>query len=102
MPTSIARARVAPRRKRANRSCSSGSTPRGRGAFARLTKVIARVGERDQAWHHLAVVVGDEIVAFPEVDFDVYPNGIVDAPHIRIATPTEADARRLARRVRGE
>jgi hypothetical protein len=77
-------------------------TPRGRGAFARLTKVVARIGGRDQAWHHFAVVVGDEIVAFPEVDFDAYPNGIVDAPDIRIEAPTEADARRLARRVRGE
>ena len=77
-------------------------TPRGRGAFAKLTREIARVGGRDQAWHHLAVVVRDEIVAFPEIDFDVYPDGIADSPELRIATPTQADARWLAAAVRGE
>lgn len=77
-------------------------TPQGRSAFARLTKEAARVGGRDQAWHHLAVVVGDEIVAFPEVDFDVYPDGIANAPELRIATANDVDARKLARRLRGE
>ena len=55
----------------------------GRQAFARLTKEVARTGGRDQGWHHVAVVVGDEIVAFPEIDFDVYPDGIPDAPGIQ-------------------
>ena len=76
-------------------------TPGGRDAFARLTREVARVGGRDQAWHHLAVVVGDEIVAFPEVDFDVYPDGIANSLEIRIATANDADARRLAKKVRG-
>ena len=44
----------------------------GTEAFRRLTREVARQGGRDQGWHHVAVVVGDEIVAFPEVDFDVY------------------------------
>ncbi len=48
-------------------------TSDGRLAFARLTKEVARTGGRDQGWHHIAVVVDDEIVAFPEIDFDVYP-----------------------------
>src|SRR4029079_10481722 len=55
-------------------------TSPGRRAFARLTKEVARTGGRDQGWHHVGVVVGDEIVAFPEIDFDVYPDGIANAP----------------------
>ena len=48
-------------------------TADGRKAFARLSKEVARTGGRDQGWHHVAVVVGDEIVAFPEIDFDSLP-----------------------------
>lgn len=77
-------------------------TAEGRQAFARLTKEVARTGGRDQGWHHVAVVVGDEIVAFPEVDFDVYPDGIPDAPAIRVAAASDADARDLVERLRGE
>jgi len=75
-------------------------TAQGRQAFARLTKEVARVGGRDQGWHHIAVVVGDEIVAFPEIDFDAYPDGLPDAPGIQIAAASNADARDLARRLR--
>ena len=77
-------------------------TPEGSTAFARLTKRAARVGGRDQAWHHVAVVVGDEIVSFPQIDFDVYPDGIADAPAIQIAAASDADARELVRRLRGD
>ena len=75
-------------------------TPDGRRAFARLTREVARTGGRDQGWHHLAVVVGDEIVAFPEVDFDVYPNGIPDAPGIQFPAASGVDARGLVERLR--
>jgi hypothetical protein len=75
-------------------------TPEGRRAFARLTKEVARTGGRDQGWHHLAVVVGDEIVAFPEVDFDVYPDGIPNAPGIQFPAASEVDARELVERLR--
>ena len=75
-------------------------TAEGRAAFARLTREVARYGARDQAWHHLAVVVGDEVVDFPEVDFDAYPNGIPDAPGLQIAALSVADARDLAERLR--
>jgi hypothetical protein len=75
-------------------------TPAGRRAFARLTKEVARTGGRDQGWHHVAVVVGDEIVAFPEVDFDVYPDGIPNAPGIQIVAASDADARDLVERLR--
>ena len=76
-------------------------TAEGRDAFARVTKRAARVGGRDQAWHHVAVVVGDEIVAFPEIDYDAYPDGFPDAPAIQIAAASDADARDLVRRLRG-
>lgn len=76
-------------------------TSDGREAFGRLTREVARYGARDQAWHHLAIVVGDEVIAFPEVDFDAYPNGIADAPSLQITAVSEADARDLAERLRG-
>jgi hypothetical protein len=77
-------------------------TSRGSDAFARLTKEAARVGGRDQAWHHVAVVVGDEIVAFPQIDFDDYPDGIADAPALQITAVSDADARELVERLRGD
>jgi hypothetical protein len=76
-------------------------TPAGSDAFARLSKEVARVGGRDQGWHHIAVVVGDEIVAFPEIDFDVYPNGIPDAPSLQLTTASAQDAQQLVERLRG-
>lgn len=77
-------------------------TAEGRKAYARLTKEVARTGGRDQGWHHVAVVVGDEIVAFPEIDFDVYPDGLPDAPAIQVVAASDADARALVERLRGE
>jgi len=75
-------------------------TSEGRRAFARLSKEVARTGGRDQGWHHLAVVVGDEIVAFPEIDFDVYPDGFPDAPGVQFPAASGADARELVERLR--
>ena len=76
-------------------------TAEGRKAFAQVTKEAARIGGRDQGWHHVAVVVGDEIVAFPEIDYDDYPDGFTDAPGIQIVAASDADARELVRRLRG-
>lgn len=76
-------------------------TASGSRAFAALTKTAARIGGRDQVWHHVAVVVGDEIVAFPEVDFDRYPDGLVAAPSIRVVAANAAEADDLVRRLRG-
>ncbi len=76
-------------------------TEAGRTAFARLTRDVAHYGGRDQGWHHLAVVVGDEIVAFPEVDFDAFPDGIPDASSVQFAALDTGDARELVRRLRG-
>ena len=76
-------------------------TAEGTEAFGRLTREVARHGGRDQGWHHVAVVVGDEIVAFPEVDFDVHPDGLPDAPGIEITAASGADARDLVERLRG-
>jgi preprotein translocase subunit SecD len=76
-------------------------TAEGTRAFARVTKEAARIGGRDQGWHHVAVVVGDEIVAFPEIDYDDFPNGFPDAPAIQIVAASDADARDLIRRLRG-
>jgi hypothetical protein len=76
-------------------------TAEGSRAFARVTKEAARIGGRDLGWHHVAVVVGDEIVAFPEIDYDRYPDGFTDAPGIHVAAASDADARDLVRRLRG-
>ncbi len=78
-----------------------GLTADGRSAFARLTKEAARAGGRDQAWHHVAVVVGEEIVAFPEIDFDVHPDGIAGSRELRIAAAGRADADKLTRLLSG-
>jgi preprotein translocase subunit SecD len=77
-------------------------TAEGRRAFAGLTREAARFGARDQGWHHVAVVVGDEIVAFPQIDYDDHPNGITAAPGIQITAATVARARDLARRLRDD
>jgi SecD-like export protein len=76
-------------------------TAEGRKAFARVTKEAARIGGRDLGWQHVALVVGDEIVAFPEIDYDDYPDGITDAPAVRFVAAGAADARDLVRRLRG-
>lgn len=76
-------------------------TTAGTAAFARLTLEVARFGARDEAWHHVAIVVGDEIVAFPQVDYDAYPDGITGAPAIQIFAASPTDARDLVRRLRG-
>ncbi len=76
-------------------------TAAGSRAFARVTKEAARLGGRDQGWHHIAVVVGDEIVAFPEIDYDSYPDGFPHAPAIQIVAVSDADAQNLVRRLRG-
>ena len=77
-------------------------TADGRIAFAQVTREAARIGGRDQGWHHVAVVIGDEIVAFPHVDYDEYPDGFPDAPAIEFVAASDADARDLVRRLRGE
>ena len=76
-------------------------TAEGRTAFAQVTREAARVGGRDQGWHHVAIVVGDEIVAFPQIDYDEYPDGFTDAPAIQFVAASDADARDLVRRLRG-
>ena len=77
-------------------------TDEGRDAFARLTE-RSRPSRRTRSGRGTTspIVVGDEIVAFPEVDFDVYPDGFPDAPGIQIAAVSEADARDLVERLRG-
>jgi hypothetical protein len=77
-------------------------TAEGSRAFARVTKDAARIGGRDQGWHHVAIVVGDEIVAFPEVDYDSYPDGFTHAPGIRMGAASDADADALVKRLRGD
>lgn len=77
-------------------------TADGRRAYARLTREVARVGGRDQTWHHVALVVGDEIVAFAQVDFDQFPDGFEDAPAVQITAAGDTDARKLVERLRGD
>lgn len=76
-------------------------TAEGTAAFGRLTREVARYGGRDQGWHHVAVVVGDEVIAFPEIDFDQYPNGIPNAPSLQLTAASAADADDLVERLRG-
>ena len=76
-------------------------TADGAVAFAQVTKEAARTGGRDQAWHHVAVIVGDEIVAFPQVDYDAFPDGIANAPSIHIVAASDADADRIVGLLRG-
>ncbi len=76
-------------------------TAEGRTAFAQVTREAARVGGRDQGWHHVAIVVGNEIVAFPQIDYDEYPDGFTDTPAIQFVAASEADARELVRKLRG-
>jgi len=76
-------------------------TSEGRRAFAALTKEAARVGGRDLGWHHVAIVVGDEIVAFPQIDYDSFPDGFPNAREFQIAAASDADADQLVRRLRG-
>ena len=92
--------RTTPGTKAGEELVSLALTPEGSRAFARLTKEVARTGGRDQGWHHIAVVVGDEIVAFPEIDFDVYPDGIPNAPAIQFPAASAADAANLVERLR--
>ena len=77
-------------------------TAEGREAFARVTFEAARVGGRDQVWHHVAIVVGDEIVSFPEIDFDEHPDGIPSVSSLQVSAVDVADARDLVRRLRDE
>jgi hypothetical protein len=76
-------------------------TAGGTTSFARLTREVAHYGARDQGWHHVAVVVGNEIVAFPEIDFDKYPDGIAHAPAVQLAASSADDARELVERLGG-
>ncbi len=76
-------------------------TADGAAAFSQVTKEAARTGGRDQAWHHVAVIVGDEIVAFPQVDYDAFPDGIASAPSIHIVAASGADADRIVGLLRG-
>lgn len=76
-------------------------TANGSREYAQVTKEVARFGGRDLGWHHVAMVVGDEIVAFPEIDYDDFPDGIPHAAGIQIVAASAADARNLVRRLRG-
>jgi len=75
-------------------------TVEGAVAFAQVTKEAARIGGRDQAWHHVAVVVEGEIVAFPQIDYDEFPDGIANAPSIQFIAASDADADRLVELLR--
>jgi hypothetical protein len=85
----------------AGRTVTVELTAAGRAAFAKVTRDAARLGGRDQGWHHVAIVVGEEIVAFPQIDYDQHPDGFTDAPAIQLAAVSDADGRDLVRRLQG-
>ena len=73
-------------------------TGAGAQKFQRLTARLAQEGKRDERLRHAAVVVGDEVVAYTEVDYEAYPQGI-QTTSLELFAIDEADARRIAERV---
>ena len=61
-----------------------------------FTAMVRIIFEHDGTVEQL---VGDEIVAFPEIDYDDYPDGFPHAPTIQIVAASDADARDRAQHV---
>jgi preprotein translocase subunit SecD len=76
-------------------------TGAGAEQFTRLTQRLAQEGAEAQRLRHAAVVVGEEIVAFAEVDYELYPQGI-QTTSLELFAVDEADAKRIADRVNEE
>jgi preprotein translocase subunit SecD len=73
-------------------------TGAGAEKFTRLTGRLAAEGAEAERLRHAAVVVGDEVVAFAEVDYELYPQGI-QTTSLELFAADEADAKRIAERV---
>ena len=77
-------------------------TADGAKKFEELTRELARTGHARTEVQHLAVVVGDELVSWPSLDYQLYPDGLDGENGVQIAVDTVADAQRLAREIRGD
>ena len=75
-------------------------TTEGAQAFQDLTKRIATAGSEAGRTHHVAIVVGDEIVALASVDATNYPEGI-QTTQIQFFAAGQADAEAIAARING-
>ena len=76
-------------------------TEEGQARFRGLTRNMARVGRRQLRHQQLALVVGDQLVAFPTIDYQLNPDGI-DSRVIEITGIGDADeAREMAKALRG-
>jgi hypothetical protein len=75
-------------------------TESGAQTFRGLSKSIARAGRSSGSPHHIAVVVDGELVGWPALDYEAFPNGFEHASSVKIAFGDEAAAKRLVERVR--
>jgi hypothetical protein len=75
-------------------------TADGAARFRELSRDVARAGLRGEP-HHLAIVVGDEIVAAPTVDPAAYPDGIDAGGGLELTVADDAEAARIAESLRG-
>jgi preprotein translocase subunit SecD len=69
--------------------------------FEELTRKIAEQGRRRNEVQHLAILVDDELVAWTEIDYRLYPNGLDGSAGIQIPVKSQADAEGLADDLRG-
>ena len=69
--------------------------------FEAFTRELARDGAEQGEPQHVAVVLDREILAFPAIDPDAYPEGLPGAPGLQIALATRAQAERVAAKLRG-
>lgn len=92
-PEAVAEARAAP--VEAEWVVSVDLTTEGARAFSELTRRLAEEGKEAERPRHAAVVVGGEVVAYPEIDYVQYPTGI-QTTAIQFFAADEQDARDLA------
>ena len=77
-------------------------TEGGAKAFHDFTRELVRIGRERASPQHIAVVVGGEIVSWPSIAYEEYPDGLTGANGVQFAVATVDDAQRLARAIRGE
>jgi preprotein translocase subunit SecD len=69
---------------------------RGQEAFSELTREIAQRGADVREWQHLVMVLDDEIVAVPYINYREVPDGIDGASGAQIPGMTGQTARQIA------
>ena len=77
-------------------------TDDGANAFHDFTRELVRIGRERASPQHIAIVVGGEIVSWPSIDYQQYPDGLTGDTGVQVIVATLEDAQRLAREIRGE